>query len=281
MSGSARIDLASGTARLSLSPANGGTILSWDVDGVPVLRPSPATPAILDTACFPLLPFANRIARGRFAFEGREIVVPDDPVSPPHALHGVGWRRAWTAVEVAGDRAVLRLDHDGSGWPWPFIATEAVSLSDHGLRIGFELTNLGEQAMPVGFGVHPYFPSGNATVELDADRRTEIDADALPIGMVDDDRFRGGRPVAVSTLPFTDHFYATSRPATLRLETGRRLRIDASRLAGFQLYAPVGGDFFCVEPQSHRPNAFAKGDFDEVVSPGATARWEARFDLLD
>jgi Aldose 1-epimerase len=40
----------------------------------PLMRPTTGD-AILDVACFPLVPFSNRIADGNFSWEGQEIVL--------------------------------------------------------------------------------------------------------------------------------------------------------------------------------------------------------------
>ena len=47
-------------------------------------------------ACFPLVPYANRIANGRFAFAGDEVQLRRNWDRDPHPLHGQGWRSAWT-----------------------------------------------------------------------------------------------------------------------------------------------------------------------------------------
>src|SRR4028118_1616837 len=84
----------------TLDPELGGSLLSLSVDGIDLLRPSPSTPrAILETACFPLVPFANRVADGRMTFHGREVTLPPDPAARPHAHHGHGWRRPWRVLE--------------------------------------------------------------------------------------------------------------------------------------------------------------------------------------
>ncbi len=70
----ALIDLQAGSfsARVSTS---GGLLLdfSWLVDGrkIPLLRPAQDHADARSSACYPLVPFGNRVRNNRFAFEGR------------------------------------------------------------------------------------------------------------------------------------------------------------------------------------------------------------------
>jgi len=55
-----------------------------------------------DLANFPLLPYSNRIAQGRFQMDGGTYVLPRNLAGFEHPLHGVGWIRPWL-VERAHD----------------------------------------------------------------------------------------------------------------------------------------------------------------------------------
>ena len=65
------ISLVQGSLRLILDPVHGGIVrrftLTLDDDGeVDLLRPMPdGSTNVLDAACFPLIPFSNRIEIGR------------------------------------------------------------------------------------------------------------------------------------------------------------------------------------------------------------------------
>ena len=82
--------------RATLLPDLGGAIGSLAFKGHEILRPTPAGASdVLQTACFPLVPYANRIAHGRFTFDGAVIQLPVPARFAPHAIHGIGWQRAW------------------------------------------------------------------------------------------------------------------------------------------------------------------------------------------
>lgn len=98
--------IQNGQARLVLAPEVGGAIAAFTVAGRDVLRPMAAGASdALFTASFPLVPFCNRIPHGRFTFQGREVVLPPNLGDHPHALHGQGWRAAWTVEKAEGNEA--------------------------------------------------------------------------------------------------------------------------------------------------------------------------------
>jgi galactose mutarotase-like enzyme len=93
------IELAAHDATLQIAPELGGAIASFVVRGRPMLRPTPD--AALDerdvrrTACYPLVPYSNRIRNAKLRFAGRDFVLARNFGTHPHAIHGVGWQRPW------------------------------------------------------------------------------------------------------------------------------------------------------------------------------------------
>lgn len=250
----------------------GGAVAALKKAGGDVLRQTPASATdILDFACFPLVPYANRIAHGRFAFDGREIRLPVLDRFSPHALHGEGWLGVWTVLEQAADRLVLSFGADG--WPWRYEARQTFSLSDDGLRIDLSVTNRDATPMPAGLGLHPYFPR-HADSRLDAPAAgvwtgEDIVPDRLaPLAEVIDwtDRL-------IADAPFVDHcFEGWSGEARLSDAAGTTtIRSSADRL---HVYVPTGEAYVCVEPVSHRPDVFNQAAPGEqgftVLLPGET-----------
>ena len=139
MSGAAptRITLAAGEWRAEIAPRDGGVVRSLSVGGRPILRTMPeASDSPLDSACFPLVPYANRIAQGRFAFDGADHQLPRNFGDHPHSIHGFGWQASWTAKATGADHVLLVHDHPGdTGWPWPYHAGQQVKLTSHEYRL--------------------------------------------------------------------------------------------------------------------------------------------------
>src|SRR5262249_15294953 len=157
--------LRSGGAVLDLLPEIGGAIARFAVDGIDVLRPAPPdTRDVLQTGCFPLVPFANRIAHGVFTFARETVRLPPNFGDHPHPLHGQGWHGAWTVRARSPDKAVLAFDHPAGAWPWRYEAEQTFTLMRDSLRIELAVTNHDLRIMPLSIGFHPYFPRTPGTV---------------------------------------------------------------------------------------------------------------------
>ncbi|MEO7008687.1 MAG: aldose 1-epimerase, partial [Caldimonas sp.] len=97
MSSTPNFELHSGALRLALRPDLGGAIAGlWHRD-MPILRS--VEPAALGgaraAACYPLVPYSNRLGFRHFRWKGAEYATQPNFDASPHSLHGVGWMRRW------------------------------------------------------------------------------------------------------------------------------------------------------------------------------------------
>jgi aldose 1-epimerase len=227
-------------------------------NGQDVLRSAPAGVSdVLQTACFPLVPYANRIAQGRFAWNGSVVELPVLARFAPHAIHGVGWQRAWQVGEVSDRAVVLSLEAGGdAGWPWRFRAEQRIALTKTGLRIDLRLINRDEAPMPAGLGLHPYFVPGTAgELRLTAQKVWLSDETLIPVGTADPSAvcdFAQGTRLPARTL--VDHCYEGWDGSALLQTTGQTVTVKADS-AQVHIYIPPEGGFCCVEPVTHRPDA--------------------------
>lgn len=280
------IVLTAGDWRATLAPGLGGAVLTLDWRGQPVFRPTPdGATDILETACFPLVPYANRIADGRFVFEGRSVQLPRLERFAPHALHGDAWLLPWTVESQTENRVEMSLDWPGDpdGWPWPWRARQVVELTDEGLSISLSVTNTGNAIMPAGLGLHPYFHRyADSRLTLSAEGvwitdAREIPERLAPVAEVAD----WSNGLALADAPFVDHAYAGWTGEAVLDDGGRWVMLSADAPAHWtQVYAPLGVDFFCVEPVTHRPdahNAPAGEDHGLArLAPGETSSFAMR-----
>ncbi|WP_281409103.1 hypothetical protein [Mesorhizobium sp. B2-4-14] len=131
------VSISDGLATAEIAPATGGALASyrWWRNGAAVDWLRPADPAAIDRrdagamACFPLVPYSNRIRGGRFEFAGRIVELPTAP-DDPHHEHGHGWRRPWTVARHETGAVVLRYRHTADSWPWSYEAEQEISLAD-------------------------------------------------------------------------------------------------------------------------------------------------------
>jgi aldose 1-epimerase len=281
------LTLTSGDARLALVPEAGGAIAAWRVGGQPLFHESGVAPGPdwdpLAMASFPLVPFSNRIGGGRFRWDGAEYHLPPSVLRDRHSIHGVGWRRTWQVVEAAPDRAVLRLDHDGDGdWPWPFVAEQRFHLTAGGLDVRMTATSGADIAVPLAFGMHPYFDAAGAQLDFAAAHIWRAAHDGLPLhaqtpGPAED--FGGGLAVAATDL---DNGYDGWTGLARIAWEGRRVELlISSDLPCAVVYTPPGAGYFCFEPVPHSNNVLnlgGRGQAMPVAAPGETIAARVRFE---
>jgi len=159
--------------RLRLSPGTGGAVLEWTMGGravfVPVTDANLRAQRGRAVAAYPLVPYSNRIAGGRFSFEGEDYQLDNNFGGEPHSIHGNAWEREWTVAHRMEDQAVLILDHvpdEGTRGQWPFAYRVALSyvLLDDGLEVEIVVENRDTRSQPVGFGFHPFIAADEETL---------------------------------------------------------------------------------------------------------------------
>jgi aldose 1-epimerase len=265
MSQETGLRLAAGDMRAEIFPGIGGSLggfWSETTDG-PVnwmRRAEPAEIAAADArgmACYPLVPFSNRIRDGRFTFEGRDVRLPLNFLPHPHVIHGHGWQAPWQATETSETMAALEYHREADAWPWPYLAVQRYHLSDEALTIAISLTNLGETAMPAGIGLHPYFPRDpETTMSGSVEGLWESDTEVMPTRLVSAETvWPADTPLQVDRVALDSCF--TGWGKTLDIQwPARALRVEAlGPLDDLIVFTPPGQSFFCAEPVSHVINA--------------------------
>jgi aldose 1-epimerase len=280
--------LTDGAARCGLLPQVGGSIASWSVSGQEMLRTAGESGvAARDpyaTAGFPLVPYSNRIGQGSFEWRGKPITLARNFPPEPHAIHGVGFERAWQLQTRERNSAVLRLTHRPDAvWPWAFDARQRISLTDDLLILEFEAVNLESQAVPLAFGFHPYFPRNGARLTFHAQGVWLSSDDGLPREQVKPSGpfdFSKGAPVENADI---DHCFTGWNGVAIIAwpDKAQALGITASReLSNAVVYIRRELDAFCFEPVPHINNALNARDPASampVIAPGESFEASIRF----
>ena len=258
------IDLTYDKWELALAPELGGSIATCAYDGQDILRR--ATPEGLagndarEMACFPLVPFSNRIELGRFSFGGREITLPRNMGDHPHPLHGQGWRGAWQLTDQTPTRAVLTYTHEADAWPWRYQAMQRFDLAPDSLTIRLGLTNTSDTPMPAGLGLHPYFPrKTGVTLTTGVTHLWEATSEQIPIRRIAlPGELDFSRGIEIETIDL-DHCFAGWNGKARIAWPGERYHVcmmGDETLEHLVVYTPPQKDFFCVEGVENMNNAF-------------------------
>jgi aldose 1-epimerase len=255
------ITLADGDLRLELLPDLGAAVATLRYQGRDVLRPTPAgADDPFETAAFVLVPFANRIADGRFRVGERDIRIERNAPGQAHPLHGHGWRKPWRVASAAADRVALTFEHPADSWPWHYTANQVLTLRGDSLEVALSVENRDTTPMPAGLGWHPYFHKGpGAQLKAHVEGVWLTDEEFLPVRLAHGTRFgQWGRGDELVREGLIDHCH-TGWPGVAEIllpEERLRLALTASRaLRWLHIYSPPGKAFFCVEPVSQMPNA--------------------------
>ena len=262
-------------AVVRVAPDLGAAITSYQWRDRPVLRAAadaaPGSRSVRMTSCYPLVPYSNRIRDARLRFRGRDYALARNFGSHPHAIHGLGWQRAWSVAAVQRHRVQLTLDHaanddDKVNWPWPFRATQTFELARTVtpaavvLSVTLTLVNAGKEPFPFGLGWHPFFVADAATtVAFGAHQMWENDATQLPLRRIDVPAalpFASARPLA--GLAIDNVFTGWQGCAVVtNASTGIRATLAADRAcSNLVVYAPPRADFIALEPVTHETDAF-------------------------
>ncbi|MDY1034004.1 aldose epimerase [Stenotrophomonas sp. CFBP8980] len=148
--------LRAGRVAIALAPEAGGRIAQMRYDDVDwLVGECEGRAAVIGWGCYPMVPWAGRIRRGRFSFDGKDFVLPANLGA--HAIHGVGFTRPWQIDHLDAATATLSLAlPEDRHWPFGGVATQAVRVLPDGLDLRLAV-QAGDRAMPAVIGWHPWF----------------------------------------------------------------------------------------------------------------------------
>lgn len=149
------IRIGSGSLSVEVAPRAGGRIARIAHDGVEwLVGHDGPTSAMIAWGSYPMAPWAGRIRRGRFDFDGQAYRLPLN--LGEHAIHGVAFAMPWQ-VDVHTPAHVelsLALPED-ERWPFGGSCRQRIEVGDDRLRMALSVT-AGRCAMPAVIGWHPW-----------------------------------------------------------------------------------------------------------------------------
>ena len=276
--------------RLGLLPALGGGVAAWQLArrGAwhDLWRPWDGASADRYTfANFAMLPWTNRISRGGFEQAGHFHAVAPNRAGEPYPIH------AWQVERPGADTLRLQLEsnrHDGN--PYRYRATQTFTLVDSGLDQSIVITHLGDEPLPYGLGLHPYFPRTPGTRITTAVAGVWLcGSDPLPTGhtaqIPADWDFNRGAPAHGSVgdncvTGWAGEAHIDWPEHGLRVTMRELATLQRGRSDGYCLmYRPPQGNAFCFEPVTHPIDAFHLPGRPglQVLSRGESARLDVQW----
>ncbi|MFF4236889.1 aldose 1-epimerase family protein [Actinomadura geliboluensis] len=235
-----------------------------------------------------LVPWPNRIDRGRYAYGGAEHQLDVSEPERDCAIHGLVRWASWRAAEHEPHR--VRLTHRllaTGGYPFRLdLEAEYTLDAATGLHVRMSARNPGTRTAPYGHGAHPYLTVGEpidaCTVHLLADRYVPVDDRMIPSGPSEDvtgTRYDLRTGPLLSDRRIDNAFADLNRDGDGRVWVvlsggGRTVRLWADEAHPWmEIYtadnAPTPRGGLGVEPMTCPPNAFASGEGLVHLEPGA------------
>ena len=279
-------ELHAGPSLVRIAPQYGGCLLSWDVDGEPIIF----WPADADWRNVARVRGGNPLLfpfLGRHRFDGalgrwRDAsgVVRDLPA------HGFARDLPFSSHPTAdGTGRTMKLESSPAlhaSYPFDFRFEATYRLADaHTLDVALTTTNRGDTPMPYYAGHHFYFAlphaeRGQTTLELPPTHRRQ----QLPDGTISAPE-PGDAHYALDDARLHDCFHCldgtASAPVRIAMPGRRRtVEIDLDVPGSIPWYAVTtwtekpDADFYCVEPWLGLPDAIHNGLGLRMLAPGAT-----------
>jgi aldose 1-epimerase len=213
-----------------------------------------------------LAPFPNRIAGGKYNFEGREYALEINEKERGHALHGLFYNRLFRFVskEITENRAVITFQsslvkNEFTGYPFALHIEIQFTLRVEELEIQVTATNQGEVNLPYGVGWHPYFLSksmiNNSELKLPSTEVMEFSKEEgmelIPTGN------------SISSEGMQDNHLGDTKLDTCFLNPESRpvvfedleIKMD-SQMKYLQIYTPEDRKSIAIEPMSCAPDSY-------------------------
>lgn len=113
-----------------------------------------------------LMPWPNRVAGGRWIWDGQEQQLALTEPARGNAIHGLLHDTAYRATRIAEDNVTLEASiYPRHGWPFTLDTAVTYALTPRGLRVTHEVTNVGAGPAIFGCGAHPYLRIGDVPTE--------------------------------------------------------------------------------------------------------------------
>ena len=281
-------EITSGSHRAIVTEV-GATLRGFSVDGRDVVRGFAAEQTVSGGRGQNLIPWPNRIRDGRYTFGGiTQQLVLSEPARH-NASHGLARYVPWVLVAKNADAVSNRIRiYPQPGWPGTLEALITHQVSEDGLTVTVEASNIGTTDLPFGYGAHPYLTVGETRVDevrltVPAASYLEVDDRLLPVAVapVDDTIYDLRRGTVLGSASLDTAMTDLARDPDGRWRVSVELGERYAELWGdetmrwMQIFTggPNRDWSIAVEPMTCGPDAFNPGPTHgdmKVLAPGET-----------
>lgn len=232
-----------------------------------------------------LSPFANRINRGKYCYNGNSYQLDINLEEEGHALHGLLYRSPFKLDHHSADEdavsAVYSYLYASEKIGFPFKYKLLVTFrftSKNQFTCTTEIKNVSDTTMPLGDGWHPVFKTDvsvdNMHVKFTAEDQVNLNGIMPGQKAIEFDRFKDYKAIGEQSF---DHCFKLKTPGnsvfSLLYEI-LGLRINVWQETGddkynyMHLYTPKDRQSIAIEPVTCAPDAFNNGEGLKELQPG-------------
>jgi aldose 1-epimerase len=260
-----------------------------------------------------MAPFANRIDREHYYFQGKKYLLNDAlgnfirAGSSNLPIHGLlAYDPRWEVVKTGasnreGAYITSRIDFYKypelmAQFPFAHIWEITYRLKDGALECSTTVKNVGQAPMPVHFGYHPYFvpdgPREEWTLHIAAKRHWIVDDRLIPTGELEPTEtfLPGSTGVLTLRKTFIDGgFTALDRDTKGQGRfwvAGKTRKVEVVFDRNYEtaiVFAPLDTEMVCIEPQTGPTNAFNlqhEGKFRGLIVLDSSKTFRATFWII-
>jgi aldose 1-epimerase len=244
----------------------GGHVAEVTLGGEPVVKPS-TDGSQTHGGIAVLLPYAGRVRRGEYTFEGRNYKLPVG--AGGNAIHGFAKDARWKVARRRADSVLLTSRLEGQGFPGIIEAAITYSIARSSFSTSCAVKNIGKTDSPMVVGFHPYFLGDDWRISTERTVQRYLLRDSyFPTGERVRFSFEGVGPRS----KLDDCFKASG---VVRFHSGRReLVIRRRRMPYLVVYDGeyAEGRSVAIEPYTGLPDAYNNGIGLVALKPGRTFR---------
>lgn len=254
-------------------PSIGANLVYLKFEGKHVLQSYDAAqgnPLLFGT---PILLPANRTKDGVFSFRGKNYSLPITDEAFHNHMHGYLMKRPFQVIYQDNSSIKCRYISTSDDYPFPFILTTEVVLSEESCHQKFSIENTGIEDFPIVFGLHTTFCEPNY-IKIPIAKALARDNRMIPTGILralheQEKMWADGADDCHE--PITGYFTASGNTAHI----GNFQYQVSDGFDHWTLYNGGGGKgFLCVEPQAGRVNGLNSTDGHKMIPPKGYLEFE-------
>ena len=253
-------------------PNLGGSIQELTVERISIIKSIALDASGLENykTTYPsavLFPFPNRVSQGKYSYNNEQFQLSINEPGFNNAIHGLVSNKEFIVDEVDSQSISMRYRHDSShGFPFPYEFVITYLFSETGLKLSFEVTNLGTQSFPFGMGWHPYFELVNynqCSVDFSAEKKYVNNEKMVPI----DSEVYAEEYIDLTTVEL-DSAYKLRDGIIVLNSPHYQLQMEVPEDCYLQLYTPEKRTALAIEPMTCIADAFNNRVGLKHLSPG-------------